>query len=325
MRHHWLSLLALAFASCGTSSREGTSYDFGAGDGGPGSDGSASMPDGARPSSCLPTDPDLSGCDCGMGGMSRSCYPASADPATRGVGACRDGMQVCMAAGEFSSYGSCTGAVTPVTESCTNQIDDNCDGKIDCADPTCATNPSCGGGCTNGATRPCYDGPMGTLGVGTCAGGMQVCTNGQWPTDCPGEVRPAQEDCTDAKDHDCDHLPGCLDLLDCIFSPACQGNCTNPDNGCVCPMGAGDTATCPEGYIGVDSNGFPPVTECCPCTAQTCGNPGCCAEPVCAGNQACNGYTCKPLPQMCNGMVNADCDDFPEDCDEPCCKCTNCP
>ena len=52
---------------------------------------------------------------------------------------------------------------------------------------------------------------------------------------------------------------------------------------------------------------------------------GCCAESVCAGNSQCAGLTCKPLPASCNGKVNADCDDFPEDCDEPCCKCTNCP
>jgi hypothetical protein len=35
-------------------------------------------------------------------------------------------------------------------------------------------------------------------------------------------------------------------------------------------------------------------------------------------------------PSMCTDssghmVVNADCDDFPEDCDEPCCKCTMCP
>jgi hypothetical protein len=31
------------------------------------------------------------------------------------------------------------------------------------------------------------------------------------------------------------------------------------------------------------------------------------------------------LPASCNGMVDTDCDDFPEDCDEPCCYCSNCP
>ena len=26
----------------------------------------------------------------------------------------------------------------------------------------------------------------------------------------------------------------------------------------------------------------------------------------------------------CGGKVNFDCDDFPEDCDEPCCPCSTC-
>jgi hypothetical protein len=47
---------------------------------------------------------------------------------------------------------------------------------------------------------------------------------------------------------------------------------------------------------------------------------------VCAGNSACNTVTCtNSLPASCNGMTNADCDDFPEDCDEPCCRCSSCP
>ena len=50
-----------------------------------------------------------------------------------------------------------------------------------------------------------------------------------------------------------------------------------------------------------------------------------CGEAVCAGSSSCAGLTCKPLPASCNGQVNFDCDDFPEDCDEPCCPCSNCP
>src|SRR5581483_8957297 len=104
------------------------------------------------------------------------------------------------------------------------------------------------------------------------------------------------------------------------LNPICQPHCDPKtlDPGCVCPMGAGDNAMCPEGDIGVQKN---LDYECCPCTKNDCGNPGCCAEPVCAGDPQCKGMMCKPLPPDCHGMVNADCDDFPEDCDEPCCKC----
>jgi hypothetical protein len=93
----------------------------------------------------------------------------------------------------------------------------------------------------------------------------------------------------------------------------------------VCPKGEGDVATCPDGMVGISMGAFPGTVECCPCTANDCGNPGCCAESVCAGNSACTGLTCKALPASCMGQVNFDCDDFPEDCDEPCCKCTTCP
>jgi hypothetical protein len=275
--------------------------------------------DGGMPMSCDPAALDKMGCPC-TDGAQRACYTGPAS--SRGVGTCHDGMQQCISAGEFSSYGACTGSVVPAAENCKNGLDDNCDGKIDCLDPTCATDPACKSGCTDGDTRPCYDGPQGTEGVGTCHGGTQTCANGMWPNDCPGEQLPTKENCADAKDHDCNHLPGCLDLFSCLLDPGCQNDCQNPDPGCVCPMGGGDTALCPDGTFGKNF-GLGGV-ECCPCTANDCGNAGCCAEQVCQGNQLCAPLNCNTLPPMCKGMVNADCDDFPEDCDEPCCKCTMC-
>ncbi len=317
---------ALLLAACNQSSgRYVSARDAGAQDLRTPPDG-ANTDDGGATMSCLPDEADQTGCSCTAGTM-RPCYPSSADPATRNVGSCKDGTQSCDGTSEFDSYGACTGAVTPVPESCTDGIDNNCDGKTDCLDPTCATDAACNTGCTDGQTRPCYDGPSGTEGVGTCHDGSQTCTNGMWPSSCAGEVTPTQENCSDALDHNCNYLPGCLDLFACLSSPACQQMCTMPlDAGCVCPSGSGDTATCPAGYIGVDKGGslLVPDEECCPCTSSTCDNPACCAEPACAGASQCQGLTCAPLPASCNGMVNADCDDFPEDCDEPCCPCRMC-
>jgi hypothetical protein len=309
----------LCLAGCDSTGGRRGNGDLAGRDAGSDADGGAM--------SCTADQPDQTGCSC-VPGESRACWPSSARPSARGVGACKDGTQACNDAGELSSFGPCLGAMLPSSEICTNGIDDDCSGATDCADAACATDPACRSGCTDGDTRPCYTGPSGTENVGTCRDGMQVCAGGMWPSTCAGEVLPATEDCSDALDHNCNHLPGCLDLFACITSPACMSTCTTPDTGCVCPQGAGDTATCPEGMHGVTVGGSltsPGMTECCPCTGSDCGDPSCCAETVCAGNSACSGVVCAPLPSSCNGQVNADCDDFPEDCDEPCCPCRNCP
>jgi hypothetical protein len=278
--------------------------------------------DAMRTISCDPSAGDQQGCGCTPASGPRACF--SGDPSQRNVGVCKDGSQDCPGSGEFSMYGECTGETLPGGENCTNGLDDNCDGKVDCADPTCATDPACNTGCTNGQTRACYDGPSGTLDVGTCKAGTQTCANNTWPSTCPGETLPGTEDCASPNDVNCNHLPGCFDLFACLTAPACQTQCQTTKPECVCPKGEGDVATCPDGMVGISMGAFPGTVECCPCTANDCGNPGCCAEGVCAGNSACDGLTCKPLASSCNGQVNFDCDDFPEDCDEPCCKCTSC-
>jgi hypothetical protein len=273
-------------------------------DGGGGAAGDKPRPDntdggvGGGPMSCDPSGPDLEGCSCASTGEMRGCWPSSAPAGDRGMGQCSDGTQTCSGGGEFPAWGACTGAVT-----------------------TCSA-------CHDGDTRTCYTGPSATENVGTCKDGMQVCTNGAWPTDCPGEVLPTKEACNDALDHDCNHLPGCLDVFACANNPACQEQCKLDRSGCVCPQGSGDTATCPAGFVGITNGGSltsPGTVECCPCSAADCTNAACCAETVCKGSSSCSGYTCNTLPASCNGQVNFDCDDFPEDCDEPCCPCSNCP
>ena len=309
-----LAIGVLVLAACGPTPKA-RGGDAGIGD--------ANTVDAQLQISCDPGSGDQQGCGCVPGEAARACF--SADPAKRGVGVCHDGTQDCPGSGEFGTWSACTGEMLPGAESCTNGLDDNCDGRVDCADPTCATDPACNTGCTNGQTRQCYDGPDGTLDVGTCKAGTQTCANGMWPGTCPGETIPTAEDCASPLDKDCNHLPGCLDLFACLTSPACQQQCQTTKPECVCPKGEGDVATCPDGMLGITTGAFPGTVECCPCTANDCGNAGCCAEAVCAGNAACNGLTCNTLPASCNGQVNFDCDDFPEDCDEPCCKCTMCP
>jgi hypothetical protein len=277
--------------------------------------------DGATSHGCIPTGLDLSGCICTTLGATRACY--TGPPATENVGLCKDGMQTC-AGGETPLWGPCTGSVTPAPEVCNGTVDRNCNGKTGCNDPTCTTTPLCDTGCTNGQMRSCYTGPAGTENVGSCKDGMQVCSGGMWGT-CTGEVLPAPENCCDPLDHNCNGLAGCYDLFACITASCCQSSCDaggGLDPGCVCMAGSGDTATCPQGDHYVHKGGLPGTDECCPCTASDCTDFNCCGESICAGNSGCSGYTCNPVPASCNGQVSADCDDFPEDCDEPCCECT---
>jgi hypothetical protein len=282
---------------------------------------------------CQPSSTDLTGCACATPGTQRSCYPLSAPPQTRGIGLCHDGSQTCQSTGEFGgTYGPCTGAVVPAPENCTDGLDHNCNGKVGCADPACAADPSCNTGCDAGQTRKCYDGPAGTENVGVCRDGVQTCSaSGTWGTTCVGEVLPApKEDCCAAKDMNCNGLPGCFDILPPSFCPIVASCCQPPQcsadaglpNGCSCPTGSGDTQTCPSGTHVVQG---PKFAECCPCSTSDCANDvNCCGTAACANAANCQGLTCTTLPASCNGQVNTDCDDFPEDCDEPCCLCSQC-
>lgn len=125
---------------------------------------------------------------CCNDGQTRSCY--SGPMGTGGVGACRNGTETCV--GNRWS-GTCDGEVLPASsETCDGaSVDENCNGM---------RNEGCS--CTNGASRACYTGPVGTQGVGRCRGGMQSCSSGMWGT-CSGQTLPATEVCGNGIDEDC--------------------------------------------------------------------------------------------------------------------------
>ena len=87
---------------------------------------------------------------------------------------------------------------TPVDEKC-NNYDDNCNLLID-----------------ENLFATCYTGPDGTVGVGICLPGEEMCKEGKWgninensglftPGYCKGEVTPQDEIC-DGVDNDCDGI-----------------------------------------------------------------------------------------------------------------------
>ncbi len=161
----------------------------------------------------------------------RPCY--GGPQGTSGVGACRAGTQSCTAMNKWDA--ACTGQVMPASESsqCTNGVDDDCDGRIDCQDVDCLLSPSCVPmQCTPNATRGCYEGPVGTQNVAGCHGGMQMCSgDGRSWGSCTGQVLPTAEvaACGDGVDNDCNGLTDCADPA-CQTAPAC---CTRSDGGTV--------------------------------------------------------------------------------------------
>ena len=316
MRHAIPALPTLLFlaAGCGTSATTGAhppgwNEDFAVPDDGasagddlaapPGSDGGGAHGDGGGGSCADPG--NLAGCGCDTPGAMRACYTGSAD--TRGKGTCHDGMQACIAGGEFSAWGPCTGDALPGVEAghCMDGVDNDCNGLVDCKDAACIHDPSCTPmmECAPGSTRPCYDGPQGSAGVGQCKAGSQTCDQtGHWGAACAGEVLPGQElfNCADNIDNDCNGLTDCKDVLACFLDPRCAANACNP----------GDTQSCYSGPQGTQGVGI------CKAGMQTCAQDGKswgpCMGEVDPGMEG--GHCNDGLDNDCNGVV---------DCQDPAC------
>ncbi|MCB9640067.1 MAG: hypothetical protein H6728_04615 [Myxococcales bacterium] len=131
-------------------------------------------------------------------------------------GACQAGKRVC----QNGSYGECQGQTTPQVEDCKDNLDNNCDGRV---------NEGCL--CEDGKTQDCYTGPANTQDIGVCRKGQQTCQGGVWG-ECRGAQTPTPERCNQLDD-DCDGIVdnrcgSCGDgaIRSCVAdTPSLQGPC----------------------------------------------------------------------------------------------------
>lgn len=139
--------------------------------------------------------------NCTVGEFLPCAYP---EPDLNGVGQCTAGKKVCDVSGHWTD---CEGEVLPAPEACDTPIDEDCDGQIHDDEMNCV--------CTDGESNACYNGPAGTLGVGQCAAGIQLCAydGKEWLFGaCTGEIPPGnpEKDCESIDlDEDCDDNPAC--------------------------------------------------------------------------------------------------------------------
>lgn len=178
------------------------------------------------------------GCNCAPG-ATLVCYSGTIE--TKGVGACKAGVQTCDAMG--TAFGPCVGEVLPVAETCATPDDDDCDGMVNESGVGCVCQP--------GQTMDCYSGMPGTQNQGVCVGGTQTCnTDGTAYGPCVGERVPEPEMC-DAQmlDEDCDGKVNeaganciCGDgIISIDLGEQCDDRNTNEYDGCKanCMLGCG--------------------------------------------------------------------------------------
>lgn len=160
------------------------------------------------------------------------CYPG--DPDTLNVGVCKPGYYFCDV--ETGSDPVCVNYTLPSEEICDN-IDNDCDGKIDNIKKNCSSacevgeqlcvggvwgacdakqpadeicnglDDDCDGTVDNPEKLPvqfCYDGPQQSLSYGECRPGIMACINGKYDN-CIKQVLPTIEKCN-FKDDDCDGI-----------------------------------------------------------------------------------------------------------------------
>ncbi len=303
-RRRWGALLAALLGATGCVGLEPLSFerDFGAvpaGDalaaggagGSPGSGGAGGVPPPARDAGPRPPDADLgpgpgpdaaappgdigfepptggceavaletcNGADDDCNGRVDDGPAAEPQPCFEGeqlTGECRLGSRRCTG----GRPGTCEGQTLPIAERC-NALDDDCNGVIDDGLPA----------------EACYEGPVGSVGVGRCRGGLRSCVGGV-PSNCDGQVTPAAETCNGLDDD-------------------CNGTVDDGAGDCGCTPG--ETRACYDGPAETGGVGA------CRGGEQTC-DPGTRTWGACAGQRVPEAEACNGADDDCDGRTDED-------------------
>ncbi|MEZ4297569.1 MAG: MopE-related protein [Polyangiaceae bacterium] len=201
--------------------------------------------------------------------------------------------------GAGGNGGSGGATCQPETEIC-DMKDNDCDGVVD----NVPGIDSCA--CNDGAEQPCYTGPEGTIGVGTCLEGKQICAGGMWG-ECTGQVVPTDEACN-LLDDDCNGAADDMGEVSCGVG-ACMATVTKCIDGVEqsCIPGQPTLEVCD----GVDNNCNQLVDESDPQVGMACmtGQPGVCSGGVmsCTDGVLACAANVMPTPEVCDG-IDSDCD-----------------
>ncbi len=291
----------------------------------------------ATEADCLGTTDTPMGVGTDCGGTEACCVSA---------GTCDNLNAPCCLSRGGTPLGPGTSCPPPTSESdCSDGLDNDCDGKVDCEDDTdCFADPACLP-CCDPATLTCADVKVTDCAMphypgtgvdcgstvmccenGTCTELPEACcdaTSNLGPGTCANDLPLSEGDCTDGVDNDCDGLADCDDVADCPPAACCgDGLCdaTLGENNCGCP---GD---CLDPCDGV----------CCAATKETTCSNACQAdcgqvlqqESACAGtgsvDEDCDGCVdtedsdCSATEANCTDGIDNDCDGA-IDCADPDC------
>jgi hypothetical protein len=176
------------------------------------------------------------------------------------------------------------------TEACLDGRDNNCDGRADCADVTCAGTPACGM-CVPTGLEVCSDGRDNDCDrLADCADPECVRTPACAMCIPTGpEADPMA--CADGRDNDCDGQTDCADSA-CVRLP-----------GCVMCLPTGRTEVCNDGR----DNDCDGATD---CADAACRDTAACR----VANDTCESPTIISVPGRASGVTTTARDDFTPAC-----------